>query len=228
MNKPKGIPLSLAFKLIRFLCLFIFFPFLRKIRGLENLPKDKAFIVASNHTAIFEGLLLTVYLTRPIGKHLHFISKAKYYSNPLFRFLMETAQNIKLEESVKARSLFAAIEYLKHREIIGIFPEATRSPDGKIRKGQSGVAALALTAKVPVVPVGLINTYKILPRGRLFPQFARCEMNIGKPLEFEEYCKEHDEAVDRNDQNTIRDVEEKVVRIIMREIARLSNQEYPF
>ena len=228
MNKSKGIPLSTTFKLIRLLCLFIFFPFLRKIRGNENLPKEKAFIIASNHTTIFDGLLLTVYLTQPIGKHLHFISKANYYANPLFKFLMETAQNIKLEEKVKAKSLFTAIEYLKHGEIIGIFPEATRSPDGKIRKAQSGVAALALTAKVPVVPVGLINTYKILPRGRLFPRFARCEINIGKPLEFKDHYKEYDEVVAQNDQTRIRDIEEEIVRIIMKEIAKLSDQEYPF
>lgn len=221
-------PLSTKFKLIRFLWLIIFFPFIRKIRGFGNLLKDKAFIVASNHGSIMDGLLLTVYLSRPINRHLHYISKAKYYKNRLFRLLMETAENIKMEDGTPARALLVALEYLRHGEIVALFPEGTRSYDGKIRRAESGVAALALLAKVPVVPVGTLNTYKILPRGKLFLRYARCEINIGKALEFEEYYKAYDEAIQQKDQAKIKEIEETVLRRIMEEIAKLSNQEYPY
>lgn len=228
MNKFKARPLSIKFKLIRSLCLIIFFPFIRKIRGLENLPKDKGFVVASNHSAIFDGLLLTVYLSRPVNRNIHYISKAKYYANPLFRFLMGTAENIKLEEREKAKALLAAIQYLKEGEIAAIFPEGTRSYDGKIKKAETGVAHLALAAKAPVVPVGTINTHKVLPRGKFFPRFVKCEINIGKSMEFEEYYKAYDEAIQQKDQAKIKEIEETVLRRIMKEIAKLSNQEYPF
>jgi len=226
MNKFKARPLSIQFRLYRFICLIIFFFLVRKIRGLENLPKDKAFILASNHAALFDGLLLTTYLSKPIKRHLHYISKAKYYKNPLFRLLMETAENIKMEERQESKALLIAIDYLRRGENVAIFPEGTRSHDGKIQKGKTGVASLALSAKVPVVPIGLIDTHKVLPWGEVMPRAAKCEINVGKPMEFQDYYKDYDEAVVQDDQAKIIEIEENVVRIIMQEIARLSNQEY--
>ena len=118
--------------------------------------------------------------------------------------------------------------HLKENEIIGIFPEGGRSPDGKIKKGKPGVAILALSTKVPVVPVGFVNTQKVLPMGSIIPRPARCEVNIGEPLKFENYYKNYDKAIQHNNQIKKADIEEKVVRIIMQDIARLSNQEYPY
>jgi 1-acyl-sn-glycerol-3-phosphate acyltransferase len=219
---------SLKFKLIRFVCLILFFPFVRKIRGEKNLPLDKPFIIASNHTSFIDGLLLTTYLSRPLKKNIHYLSVSIHYRNPLFRLLMETAKNIKVELGGEAKALFVAVKYLKDGKIIGLFPEGERSYDGKIKKGKSGAAHLALSAKVPVIPIGLMGTYNILPRNKKFPRYARIDVNVGAPLKFDSFFKNYDEVVEQNDQAKIVEIEGKTTRIIMKEIARLSNQEYPY
>ena len=228
MNQLGAVSLSAKFKLFRLLFLIILFPLVRKIRGKENLPKDKAFIVASNHASIIDGLLLNTYLTRPLKRYIHFLTTIRHYDNPLNRFLMGTAKSIKIRAREVGKASSLALEYLKRGEILGVFPEGTRSPDGKIRKGMNGVATLALSARVPVVPVGLINTHKILPKGKFFLRYARCEINIGKALEFDQYYKDYDEAVKQNQRLKIVEIEQKVVRLIMQEIASLSNQKYPY
>ncbi len=229
MNKMKTFdPLSIKFKIIRIVCLIVFFPFVKRIRGIENVPLDRSFILASNHASFMDGLFLTIYLTRPLKKNVHYLSFYINYRNPFFRLLMETAKNIKIEPKKESKALLIAIKYLKEGKVVGIFPEGIRSPDGRIRKGRTGVSTLALRAKVPVVPVGLIGTHKVLPKGAAFPRFARCEANIGEPIRFDAFYKDYDEAIDRNDQDKVLEIEENVVRIIMKEIARLSNQEYPF
>ncbi len=224
----KNTPFSLKYRFVRFLFFLAFLPFIKKIRGIKNLPGERGFIVAANHSSHIDWLLLNVNLTGVIKKHLHIFATKKYYDNPFFRFLVELSQSIWVDMKERARTLFVALEYLKKGESLLIFPEGTRSPDGKIRKGQTGIAALALTAKVPIVPVGLVNTHKILPRGAFFPRFTRCEINIGEPLKFDSYCEVYDEAIDQNDQTKILEIEEEVVRIIMKEIAKLSGQEYPY
>ena len=219
---------SIAYRLVRFLFFLLYFPFVKKINGIQNFPLEGAFIVASNHASIIDSTLLGAFLTRILDRHMHFLALAKYYSNPLTRYILELTQSIKMKKGEEARSLFTALGYLQHKEIIGIFPEMYRSPDGKIKKGKSGVASLALTAKVPVIPVGLLGTYQIMPRGKFILRPARCEINIGAPLEFNEFYDEYNKAMDQKEQAKIAEIEEKVVRIIMKEIARLSNQEYPF
>jgi len=159
---------------------------------------------------------------------MHFLAKTAFYNNPFQKFITELTQSIWMEKDEESRAMLIALEYLKKGEIVGIFPEGGRSLNGKIREGHPGAAFLALAAKVPVIPIGLINTYKVWPKGKSFPQFARCEMNIGAPLEFKEFYNEYDRAISQKDKAKIREIEEQVVRIIMKEIARLSNQEYPF
>lgn len=220
--------LSLKFRLVRFFLFLIVFPFIKKIRGLQNLPKEGGFIVASNHSSFFDPLILGVFLSRFLNRYVHFLAYHELFSYPLVKFVIELAESIRVEPKEEAKSLLIAQKYLRDGKTISLFPEGTRSYDGKIKKGKTGAAALALSAKVPVVPVGLINTYKILPRQKLLPRPARCEMNVGEPLKFEPYYEEYDEALNQNDQEIILELQEKVVRIIMKEIARLSNQEYLF
>lgn len=227
-NRNKADRPSILFKLERILYFAIFSLCMKKVSGLENLSRDKAFIIASNHLSIIDGFLLTVYLTKPIDRNIHYLVSPRYYSNPFFRHLLETAEDIRLEPGHPAKSTYAALQCLKRGEIIGIFPEGIRSRDGKIQKGLPGVAHLALSARVPVVPVGLLNTHKYMPWGKTLPRFARMEIHVGKPMDFVQYYKEYNEAVGQEDQARAREIEEQVVRSIMKEIARLSNQEYPF
>lgn len=228
MGSKKNSFFSIKYKLTRFLFFLASLPFIKKIGGIKNLFREGPYIIAANHASHIDWLFVFNRFTAIIKRHIHFFATTKYYSNPLFRTYVNWSQGIWTDPKIQARSLLTALQYLKHGEILGIFPEGTRSPDGKIKKGKSGIADLALLAKVPVVPVGLIGTHNVLPKGAAFPRFARCEANIGGPLEFKEYYKDYDEAVDSKDSDRIKKIEEEVIRKIMREIARLSNQEYPF
>jgi 1-acyl-sn-glycerol-3-phosphate acyltransferase len=219
---------SLKYRFVRFILLSVTFFLIKKINGIENLPKNGPYIIVANHSSVIDPLFILVYLSRIIKRHIHFLAKAKYYNFALFRFLIELTESIAVSPKEEARSIYIALGYLKHSKIVGIFPEGTRSPDGTIRRGRPGVASLALSAKVPVVPVGLVNTYKIFPRGKVIPRYARCEINIGEPLEFGSYYNDYDEAINKNDREKSTEIEEKVVRGIMKEIAKLLYQEYSF
>lgn len=227
MSKKEA-ALSIKFRIIRMLFFITTLPFIRKIRGFDNLPKDGPFIVAANHSSLLDPIILAIYLTWPLKRYVHFLSNYIVYDHPIAGFIVRIAKGIKVEQKAEAKSLFIALKDLQKGEIIGIFPEGTRSPDGKIQKGKNGAALLALKAKVPVVPVGLIDTDKVLPRNTNIPRFAKCEINIGSPLTFEQFYKDYDIAVDIGDQKKLLDIEGKVVRIVMQEIAKLSGQKYPF
>ena len=105
---------------------------------------------------------------------------------------------------------------MKKGELAGIFPEGTRSPDGKIQKAKSGIANLAIAAKVPVLPIGIIGSHKILPKGNFFPRLKRCTINIGKPLVFKQY---YNKKINKR-------MLDNVTRSIMKEIAKLAGQKY--
>jgi 1-acyl-sn-glycerol-3-phosphate acyltransferase len=112
---------------------------------------------------------------------------------------------------------------LKRGELVGIFPEGHRSLDGKLLKAKSGSAMLALKARAPVVPIGLINTHAILPKGSAWPRFfTPYQIKIGRPMVFEQYYSEYETARDPAE------IEGKVSRAIMREIGHLIGQEYSF
>lgn len=227
-NSPKNNPFSIKYRLVRSFLTALSLPFVKKICGSENLVKEGSLIIAANHVSHIDWAFFFNRFSAIANRHVHSFATTKYYNVPIFRFYVELAQGIWMSPKESVRSLYIALEYLKHNEIVMVFPEGTRSPDGKIRKGKPGVATLALQAKTPVVPVGLINTDKVLPRGAVLPRLARCEANIGKPLEFSEYYKDYDESIEQNGTDKILEIEEEVVRIIMKEIAGLSNQEYPY
>ena len=109
-----------------------------------------------------------------------------------------------------------AINALKEGKIIAIHPEGTRSLSGKLQKGKTGVAQLALTSQAPVIPIGLIGTFEILPKGKIIPKFKRAVMNIGKPIYFQEYYNK------KINKRILREVTNR----IMREIAKLCRQKY--
>lgn len=227
-NSPKNNPFSTKYRLVRLFLIILSLPFIKKINGIQNLLKQNPFIIAANHTSHIDWAFFYNRFSAITKKYMHCFATIKYYKVFLFRFYVNLSQSIWMDPRQPMRSIFIALQYLRHGEIVSVFPEGTRSPDGKIRKGKTGVAALALQAKVPVVPVGLIGTHNVLPKGAFFPRLARCEANIGEALEFKEYYKDYDEAVDSNDSDRIKKIEEEVTRKIMQEIARLSNQEYLF
>lgn len=194
---------------------------IRKIEGLENIPKDRPFIIAANHASYYDALLPVVIIAPRLNKTIHPMVNSFYWKIFITRFFLDLWGAIPVyvdrENHAKKKNKQAfekALSYLKKKEPVMIFPEGTRSKDGKLKKAYSGVARLALKSKVQVLPVGVIDSHKVLPRGAIFPRLARCEVKIGKPMNFN-YNKK-----------TTKKIIDETTRSIMKQIAKLINQKY--
>ncbi|MCH8003532.1 MAG: 1-acyl-sn-glycerol-3-phosphate acyltransferase [Nanoarchaeota archaeon] len=198
---------------------------LRKVEGLENVPKHKPFIMAMNHASYYDALLLPSLIIPKIDKKIHALVNSYYWNKFLTRIFLNYHESIpvyveKGDKSKKnnKKSFEKAFNYLKKNEIIMIFPEGKRSSDGKLRKAYTGVARLALNSKIPVLPIGIIGSNKVLPKGKFFPGFKRCEVKIGKPIYFNKY---YNKKINER-------VLENITRIIMKNIAKLIYQRYNY
>ena len=190
----------------------------KEVKGLENLPKESPFIIAANHSSYMDHLIMSL-LVEHLDRKIHVLAKKEHFDN-IFKNIWHTyigAIPLDREKGGK-RTLKLAVKALKEGKIIGIHPEGTRSLTGKLQKAKTGVARLALEAKVPVVPIGLIGTFEILPKGKYIPKMKKAAMNIGKPMHFEKYYNK------RISKKILREV----TTDIMKEIARLSRQKYNF
>ena len=190
----------------------------RKVNGIENLPKG-AFIAAANHASYMDHLMIAGYIISHLNRKVHFLAKKEHFDNIFKKAWHTYAGAIPLDrQSGGEETLKWAVKALKEGKIIAIHPEGTRSLTGKLQKAKTGVARLALLSKAPVVPIGLIGTFEILPKGKYIPRFKRAVMNIGKPKRFTEYYNK------KINKRILRDVTNK----IMKEIAKLSKQKYNF
>jgi 1-acyl-sn-glycerol-3-phosphate acyltransferase len=202
--------------------IFVYRPltaFIRRIKGLENIPKDRGFIVAANHCSYVDHFMVGAFLVVHLNKKVHFLAKREHFQGWFQKLWHNWTSAIPIDrEAGGKKALKEAVKCLKKGGIIAIYPEGTRSRTGKMQRGKTGIARLALQAKIPVLPIGLMGTFKILPRGKLIPKAKRADMNIGKLMYFDKfYGKE-------SDKKSIR----KVTDNIMKEIARLSRQKYKF
>ena len=193
--------------------------YFKKINGIENLPKKGAFIAAANHASYIDHLIIAGCIISHLNRKVHFLAKKEHFDNPLKAAWHTYAGAIPLDRQKGGKgALRWAIKALKEGKIIAIHPEGTRSLTGKLQRGKTGVARLALAAKVPILPVGLIGTFEILPKGKYMPKLRKATMNIGKPIYFDKYYN--------------RRITKKMLREItttmMKEIARLCKQEYKF
>jgi len=195
-------------------------PWIRKVEGLENIPGDMPFIIAANHSSYFDAFLLPIIIVQKIDRRMHAWINAYYWKNPITKFFLDLWGGIPMhvakEENAKEKnkaSFKLTINYLKNNEPVMIFPEGTRN-NGKLKKAYNGIARLALAAKVPVLPCGIIGANKVLPKGKMLPRFARCEVKIGKLMHFSQKPGEKSY--------------ECVTRKIMKEIAKLINQKYNY
>ncbi|MFM9446544.1 lysophospholipid acyltransferase family protein [Streptomyces acidiscabies] len=191
-----------------------------KIEGLENVPEDGAAIVAGNHLSFADHFLMPAVIKRRIT----FLAKAEYFTGPgvrgrLTAAFFRSAGQIPVDRSGKEAGQAAIREglgVLSKGELLGIYPEGTRSHDGKLYKGKVGVAVMALTSGVPVVPCAMIGTFEAQPPGQRFPSLHPVTIRFGKPLEFSRYAgMEHEKAILR-----------AITDEIMYEILKLSGQEY--
>ncbi len=193
--------------------------FVRNAEGIENVPLEKGFILAANHCSYMDHMVLSSVVVPKLNKKLHFLAKKEHFDGWFQNKWHRWTGAIPIDrESGGKEALDEAVKLLKKGEIIGIYPEGTRSSTGKMQKGKTGVARLALAAKVPVLPVGIKGTFEMLPKGKLIPKLKRADINIGKLMYFDKYYGQGD------NRDTLRDITNQ----IMKEIARLSGQEYNF
>jgi 1-acyl-sn-glycerol-3-phosphate acyltransferase len=158
------------------------------VTGLENIPAEGAAILASNHLSIIDSVYLPLMVPRPVV----FPAKAEYFSakGPIGRiwaaYLRSTNQLEINRDGARAaqETLDAALEILRRGELFGFYPEGTRSPDGKLYRGRSGVGYLALNSGVPVIPVAMLGTRKMMPPGSSVLRPARIQVRIGAPMLF--------------------------------------------
>lgn len=191
-----------------------------RIEGLENIPAEGAAIVAGNHLSFSDHFLMPAILKRRIT----FLAKAEYFTGPglkgrLTAAFFRSAGQIPVDRSGKdagQAALREGLGVLSRGELLGIYPEGTRSHDGRLYKGKVGVAAMALGAGVPVVPCAMVGTFEIQPPGRRIPKIRRVTIRFGAPMEFSRYAgMERERAVLR-----------AVTDEIMYAILGLSGQEY--
>ncbi|MEU9027484.1 lysophospholipid acyltransferase family protein [Streptomyces sp. NPDC048383] len=191
-----------------------------RIEGLENIPPEGAAIIAGNHLSFSDHFLMPAILKRRIT----FLAKAEYFTGPgikgrLTAAFFRSAGQIPVDRSGKdagKAALREGLGVLAKDELLGIYPEGTRSHDGRLYKGKVGVAAMALGAGVPVVPCAMLGTFEIQPPGQKIPKVRRVTIRFGAPLDFSRYAgMEGERAVLR-----------AVTDEIMYAILGLSGQEY--
>ena len=144
-----------------------------KVNGLENIPSAGPAILASNHLSFIDSMYLPLMIDRPVV----FPAKAEYFAarGPLGRlwaaYLRSTNQLQMDREGARSAqaTLEAAVDLLRAGELFGLYPEGTRSPDGRLYRGRSGIGYLALNSGAPVIPVAMMGTRKCCPRARRCP-----------------------------------------------------------
>ncbi|MBM7053268.1 lysophospholipid acyltransferase family protein [Streptomyces durocortorensis] len=191
-----------------------------RIEGLENIPEDGAAIVAGNHLSFSDHFLMPAIIKRRIT----FLAKAEYFTGPgikgrLTAAFFRSAGQIPVDRSGKDAGQAAIREglgVLSKGELLGIYPEGTRSHDGRLYKGKVGVAVMAITAGVPVIPCAMLGTFEIQPPGQKIPKIKQVAIRFGEPLDFSRYAGMEDQKA------AIRAVTDEIMYAIL----ELSGQEY--
>ncbi|MBW9094050.1 1-acyl-sn-glycerol-3-phosphate acyltransferase [Microbacterium jejuense] len=190
------------------------------IVGRRNVPAEGAAILASNHLSVMDSIFLPLMIDRPVS----FLAKSDYFTGKglkgwATRMFMKATGQIPIDRSggkASEASLNTGLQVLGRGDLLGIYPEGTRSPDGKLYRGRTGLARMALEAHVPVVPVVMVDTDTMLPIGTTIPRIVRVGIVIGEPLDFSRF-----EGME-GDRYILRSVTDE----IMVALQRLGEQEY--
>jgi 1-acyl-sn-glycerol-3-phosphate acyltransferase len=191
-----------------------------QVTGAEHIPAAGGAILASNHLSVVDSIYLPLMVERPVT----FAAKSEYFTGTRLRdravaaYLRATNQLSVDRTGARAAQdmLEAALALLRRGELFGIYPEGTRSPDGRLYRGRTGIGWLALHSGVPVIPVAMIGTQRVLPPGHKIPRPGRIEIRIGEPMTFEAYLAQSHGARQR------RAITDEVVQAI----GKLSGQEF--
>lgn len=179
----------MTYRVLRLILSLVAFVVLRpQVRGLQNVPRRGPVILASNHLAFIDSILIPLVVPR----HVTFIAKAEYFTGRgikgrFSKWFFTTMGNIPVDRQdprAGQRSLEDALQVLHRGGAFGIYPEGTRSRDGKLHEGRTGVAWLALTGQAPVVPVAVIGTDKVQPVGKRIPRpYRGVTIQFGTPID---------------------------------------------
>jgi 1-acyl-sn-glycerol-3-phosphate acyltransferase len=190
------------------------------VEGAEHVPEQGPAILASNHLSFSDSFFLPLVVPRPIT----FLAKSDYFTGPgikgfFTKMFFAGVGQVPVDRSggrASEAALRTGLRILGEGSLLGIYPEGTRSPNGTLYRGKTGLARMAMEAKAPILPVAMIGTYEIQPPGQLRPGLRRVGIRIGRPLDFSRY-----EGLE-NDRFVLRSVTDEV----MYELMSLSGQEY--
>jgi len=208
----------MAYRLLKaFLMPILTLLFRPKVSGLAHVPHSGAVIIASNHLSFSDSIFMPLVVSRKVT----FLAKQEYFTSPglkgfLKKITFHALGQVPVDRSggrASEAAVLTGVRLLNAGHCIGIYPEGTRSPDGKLYRGRTGIARLAIESGATVIPVAMKNTEKIQPPGQLIPKIARVSIFFGEPMYF---------AGDATDPFTLREATDK----IMRAIGQMSGQEY--
>ncbi|GAB4086082.1 lysophospholipid acyltransferase family protein [Myceligenerans cantabricum] len=190
------------------------------VEGREHVPRRGAAILAGNHLAVIDSFLLPLMVPRQVK----FLAKSDYFTGRglkgrITAWFMSGIGTIPIDRSGGAASeaaISTGLRVLSQGDLLGIYPEGTRSPDGRLYKAKTGVARMALEAGVPVVPVVMVGTDQAQPVGRTVPRFMPLGARFGEPLDFSALAHR------AGDHATLREVADEIMEAIL----ALSDQEY--
>ena len=188
-----------------------------KVTGLRHVPTSGPVIIASNHLSFSDSIFMPLVVPRKVT----FLAKSEYFTSPGIKGFIKKLTFIALGQVPVDRSggkrseaaLLTGLRVLNEGSCIGIYPEGTRSPDGRLYKGRTGIARMAIESGAAVVPVAMFNTAEIQPTGQVVPKVQRVEMIFAEPMYF---------TGDSSDPAVLRDATNKIMDVI----AAMSGQIY--
>ena len=187
------------------------------VEGLENVPKEGPVILAPNHLSFMDSLFMPLLVPRRVV----FLGKSDYFDKWYVRWFFKGVNVIPVRREggeAGEAALNAGVEQLSKGMAVAIYPEGTRSPDGKLYRGKTGVARMAARVGCPVVPIGIIGSYDVQPHNKKLPRVrgVRVGVRFGRPLDFSRYQGKED------DRFVLRSITDE----IMYELMLLTGQEY--
>jgi 1-acyl-sn-glycerol-3-phosphate acyltransferase len=207
-----------AYRILKsFLAPLLMLLFRPKVTGLRHVPTSGPVIIASNHLSFSDSIFMPLVVPRKVT----FLAKSEYFTSPGLKGFIKKLTFIALGQVPVDRSggkrseaaLLTGLRVLNEGSCIGIYPEGTRSPDGRLYKGRTGIARMAIESGAAVVPVAMFNTAEIQPTGQVVPKVQRVEMIFAEPMYF---------TGDSTDPAVLREATNKIMDVI----AAMSGQIY--
>ena len=183
---------------------------IREVKGIENVPKLDSGIIVANHSSYLDFFIISAVIRR----RLYFLAARELHRVSILKWFMRYNERIYLDrEKPGVRYFREVVKILHQNKLVVIFPEGSRSVDGKVHRGKLGFVKLAIVARIPIIPMGIRGTFDVFPRGRPFPRPSRmCRVHIGEPIFLNKYFGK----------KTSKDALQKIADDIMDKLSKLS------